>query len=264
MTKSEKVRRIYAIALGVFIVATGIALICVAADIYYSGGGYSSEIVGDRLQKLAIPLLFLIAAIIAGAIFPIWEAKGKNIWSSEETLRRLARRIPANGEGEEFSEAKKGYLKMKTVRISVWCSALAVALIGAIVTLVYLADAAHFKGNDFTGHMIGLVKVALPCTVVALAVFIAASYLNLSFSKKQIGHIKTMIRCGSKEIAIPKELEFFDKASKIASHDITLWVVRGAVFVLAVAFIIVGIVNGGARAVLAKAIDICQECIGIG
>ena len=82
MTKSEKIRRIYAIVLGVFIVAMGIALICVAADIYY-GGGYSREIVGDRLKKLAIPLLFLIAAIIAGAIFPIWEAKGKNVWARE-------------------------------------------------------------------------------------------------------------------------------------------------------------------------------------
>ena len=109
-----------------------------------------------------------------------------------------------------------------------------------------------------------LMSIAEIIALIVFAVFIAASYLNLSFSKKQIGHIKTMIRCGSKEIAIPKELEFFDKASKIASHDITLWVVRGAVFVLAVAFIIVGIVNGGARAVLAKAIDICQECIGIG
>lgn len=264
MTKSEKIRRIYAIVLSVFIVAMGIALICVAADIYYSTGGYSREIVGDRLQKLAIPLLFLIAAIIAGAIFPIWEAKGKNIWSSEETLNRLERRIPADGEGEEFAEAKKGYRKMKIVRISVWCSALAVALVGAIVTLVYLANAAHFEGDDFAGHMIGLVKVALPCTVVGFAVFIVASYLNLYFSKKQIAHIKTMIRCGSKDIAIPKELEIFDKVSKVASHDITLWVVRGIVFVLAVTFIGLGIWNGGAHDVLIKAINICTECIGLG
>lgn len=268
MTKSEKIRRIYAIVLGVFIVAMGIALICVAADIYYSGEGpglyYSREIVAERLKKLAIPLLFLIAAIIAGAIFPIWEAKGKNLWASEETLERLQRKLPASGEGQEFADAKKAYRTMKIAKIAVWCSALAIALAGAIASLVYLADAAHFEGDDFAGHMIGLVKIALPCTVAALAAFITASYLNVYFSKKQIAHLKTMIRFGSQEIAIPKELEFFDKVNKVASHDITLWVVRGVVFALAITFIGLGIWNGGAHDVLIKAVNICRECIGIG
>jgi len=50
----------------------------------------------------------------------------------------------------------------------------------------------------------------------------------------------------------------------VASHKITLWVVRGAVFAVAVAFIIAGIFNGGANDVLVKAINICSECIGIG
>ncbi|MDE7164193.1 MAG: thioredoxin [Clostridiales bacterium] len=43
-----------------------------------------------------------------------------------------------------------------------------------------------------------------------------------------------------------------------------LWAVRGAVGVIAVVFIIVGIVNGGAHDVLVKAVNICQECIGLG
>ena len=67
--RAEKIRTIYAIILSVFIGAVGIALVCVAADIYYSGEGpgliYSREIVGDRLKKLAIPLICLLAAIIA-------------------------------------------------------------------------------------------------------------------------------------------------------------------------------------------------------
>ena len=266
MNKSEKIRRIYSIVLSVLIVAMGIALICVVADIYYSGEGpglyYSREIVGDRLKKLAIPLLFLIAAIIAGALFPLYETKTKR--TSEEILKKLQRKIPAEGEGEEFIAAQKAYRKMKIVKISLWCSALAVALVGSIVTLVYLLDTAHFAGNNFTKHILGLVKVALPCTVVSLGAFIAASYVNGYCAKEQVKHIKTMIRLGSKEVALPKELVVLDKVDKVASHSITLWVVRGVVLTIALTFIVLGIFNGGARDVLIKAINICTECIGIG
>ena len=266
MDKSEKIRKIYTIILSVLIVAMGIALICVAADIYYSGEGpglyYSPEIVGDRLKKLAIPLLIVIAAIIAGGLFPLYETKAKR--TSEETLKKLQRKIPANGEGEEFANAQAAYRKMKITKIAVWSSAIAVALTGAIVTLVYLLDAAHFAGNNFTAHILGLVKVALPCTLVALGVFIGASFVSGYCAKEQIKHIKTMIRYGSKEVALPKELAVLDQVNKVASHNITLWVVRGVVFALAVTFIILGILNGGAHDVLVKAINICTECIGIG
>lgn len=266
MNKMEKIRKIYAIVLSVFIVAMGIALICVAADIYYSGKGtgviYSREIVGARLEQLAIPLLILIAAIIAGVIFPVCQTKAKR--TSEETLLKLQRRIPANGDGEEFLSAQQNYRKMNVIKLVVWCFALAIALAGSIVTLVYLADAAHFEGSDFAGHMIGLAKVALPCTLIAFAALLAASFTNGYCSKKQTDSIKTMIKCGSREIALPKELALYDSVAKVASHDITLWVIRGAVFVIAVAFIIAGIFNGGARDVLIKAINICTECIGLG
>ena len=269
MNKSEKVRRIYAIVLSVLIVATSIALICVAADIYYSGKGtdviYSPAIVADRLKKLAIPLMIVIAAIIAGALFPLYETKAKRL--SEETLRKLQRRMPKEGEGEEFAAAQTAYRKMKITKIAVWCSGIAVALAGSVIVLVYLCIAEHFTGTDFTAlvtHILNLVKVAMPCTVVALGVLIAASYVNGYCSKKQVEAIKTMIRFGSKEVELPSELKVLDKVNKVASHDITLWVVRGVVFALAVTFIILGILNGGARDVLVKAINICTECIGIG
>ena len=45
---------------------------------------------------------------------------------------------------------------------------------------------------------------------------------------------------------------------------IILWSVRGAILMLAVVFIIVGIVNGGMADVLGKAVRICTECIGLG
>ena len=39
---------------------------------------------------------------------------------------------------------------------------------------------------------------------------------------------------------------------------------RGAFYLAAVALVILGILNGGLRDVLAKAVKICTECIGLG
>ena len=43
-----------------------------------------------------------------------------------------------------------------------------------------------------------------------------------------------------------------------------VWLLRGIIFVAAVAMIIIGVANGEARTVLQKAVNICLECIGIG
>ncbi|MDE7296418.1 MAG: hypothetical protein K2N84_04055, partial [Clostridia bacterium] len=61
--------------------AMGIAFICVAADIYYSGGAhqgaFTRDVVAGRLQNLAIPFIFLIGAIAVGAIFPLFGVRIK-------------------------------------------------------------------------------------------------------------------------------------------------------------------------------------------
>ena len=43
-----------------------------------------------------------------------------------------------------------------------------------------------------------------------------------------------------------------------------VWVVRCAVAVIGVAFVVLGVLNGGMEDVLGKAIRICTECIGLG
>ena len=286
MEKSEKFRLIYSIFLGLFTVAVGIAIICVAADIYYSGKGtgviYTREIVGDRLLKLAIPLIFLIAAIIFGAIFPLYQVKAKR--QPEETLKKLNGKIPQSGEGEEFSAALSAYKKAATVRLIAWLVAIAVVLASAIVTLVYLADAAHFAGEEITEEIFALMRHILPWLAAAFAATIAATVVCGVFANIQVNAAKTMIKSGDRASGAKKpELAVETKTKAILSKPAFAWIgksvaavksawnkpafiwaVRGALFVLAVVFIVLGIVNGGAKDVLIKAINICTECIGLG
>ena len=55
------------------------------------------------------------------------------------------------------------------------------------------------------------------------------------------------------------------KRTKPATNGIKpVTIVRLAILVIAIAFIIIGIVNGSARDVLFKAVTICTECVGLG
>lgn len=268
MERSEKFRLIYSIFLGVFTVAVGIAIICVAADIYYSGKGteviYSRAIVGERLTALAIPLIFLIAAIIFGAIFPLYKVKASRM--PEETLKKLQKRIPASGDGDsdKFAAAQAAYKKANIIRLTAWLVALAVALAGAIATLCYLVDTAHFKG-DITDDIFAFVKNSLPWLFATFAATIAATVVSGVFANKQVAAAKTMIKTGDKASVLQKpEPKFITTLKSIIAKPAFLWAVRGCVFVIAVVFIIVGIINGGAKDVLVKAVNICTECIGLG
>lgn len=267
MDKSAKFRLIYSIFLSVFTVAVGIALICVAADIYYSGKGtgviYTREIVGNRLLQLAIPLIFWIAAIIFGAVFPLYKVKAK--MPPEQALKKLQTRVPTSGDGESYTAAQAAYKKAFIVRLVSWLVALAVVLAAAIAILCYVANTAHFA-KDVTDDIFAMVKNVLPWLAAAFAASVAASVVSGIFANKQIASAKTMIKDGDKsapkmQSSDPKFLsalkEFFDK-------PVVIWAIRGAILIIAVTFIIVGIVNGGAHDVLVKAINICQECIGLG
>lgn len=267
MEKSAKIRLIYSIFLGVFTVAVGLAIICVAADIYYSGKDtgviYSRAIVGERLTALAIPLIFLIAAIILGAVFPLYKVKAAR--TPESTLGKLQSRIPQSGEGVEFSAAQKAYKKAAIIRLVAWLVALAVALAGAIATLCYLVDTAQFSGKDVNGEVFNLVKKVLPWLCVAFAATVGATVTSGIFANKQVAAAKTMIKNGDKSTVAQKaEPKFITLIKSVIAKPAFVWAVRGCVFVLAIVFIILGIVNGGANDVLVKAINICTECIGLG
>ncbi len=266
LNKTEKIRYIYAAFLGVFVVAMGIALICEAADIYYSGQDagviFTREIVSERLTALAIPFIILIGFIIVGAIFPLMEVRAK--FRPENAERLLSRRIPSGGSGEEYEKAAKNYKTLCLRRLILWLCTGAVLLGCTIAVLVYMLNAANFPAENITQEIFKMVQNVLPWIAVAFAALVTAAILGGINVKKRVNEIKLLIKHGNGEPAVPENNAVVAKAKRILSDDKTLWIVRGIVFVVAVTFIIVGIFNGGAHDVLVKAINICTECIGLG
>ena len=266
MSKAEKIRLIYSIVVGAFAVALGIATICVAANIYYSGRGtgvvFTREIVSSRLKELAIPFFFLVGLIICGVIFPLYDVKAKR--RSEDAVRLLANKKPSGGEGEEYTKAEQSYKKFGNARYIVWGVAFGVTLAFAVASLVYLLNTANFKGENITREVLGMVRNVLPFVLCAFVVLVAAAIVNGVLASRQLAALKAMIKNGNGTPAEKKPTKWYEKVASALSSDIAIWIIRGVILVVAVAFIIAGALNGGARDVMIKAINICTECIGLG
>lgn len=266
MSKAEKIRLIYSIVVGVFAVALGIAVICVAADIYYSGRGsgvvFARDIVVARLKAVAIPFIVLVGLIVCGAIFPLYEVKAKR--KPEDAVKLLSTKMPTGGSGEQYSRALNQYKTLRDNKFNLWVGTLVILLICTAAVLTYLLNTANFLGEDITADIFRMVKNILPWIAFAFAVFILAAVYNGLIASRQLVELKTLIKTGNGEAQAKAEPKAIITAKRFLSSDIALWVVRGAVFVVAVTFIIVGALNGGARDVLIKAINICTECIGLG
>lgn len=282
-TRARKIRLIYGIALAVLTVIVGILFIFAAARIYGGRGEtenpYSRQLVGEYLKWLIYPLILWILAIVGGyvlsVVFPVAEQTkaGRSAFAS---LKKLKKRIP-QGESEEFYDEYKRFRKQELIRLIVWSVAAAFALAVSIVMIVYLASGYNF---DMTADylievdtalrpnaiIIRMVRYLLPWVAAALLLFIAASLYEHFSAKKELDTVKRLLVLGKgtpvREPSVPEQV------SGAAAKVMDKWQVRLGIFagllVVAVAFIIIGALDGGIADTMAKAIALCRECVGIG
>lgn len=104
--------------------------------------------------------------------------------------------------------------------------------LAAIWLLVYLCTPAHFESRELEQTVGEMLKTLIPAAVV---IIVSAFFLQWDISPRPA-------------MNKPQNLKW----------------VRSALLVLAAILIVVGIINGGMRDVLVKAINICSECIGLG
>lgn len=259
MTKSEKIRLLYGAFLALFTLVLGALFIFEAADIYYSGVSsgqiYSREIVGRRLKLLLAPVILYLVAVAAGAVvsyvFPA-AAKRPAARDAISVLGRLLKRLPENCEdGELLSRVRRG----EKMRLIARGAVSAFAAAAAVMSGYYLFNAAHFPAEDVTGEVLQMLRHVLPWIGSAFAAILAETAFELILSRRELPAVKKLVAGGgAKRVEAP--------AAK--DRGAVLIGCRVALAAAAIVFIVLGAVNGGARDVLIKAINICTECIGLG
>ena len=261
------VRSYYGWIFGAFTLVVAALFIWKVLEVYLTGTTpdytgttpFTRERVEAALSDIALVFWLWIAAIIAG--FVLWEifpVKRKREKIGEDLqYARLKKRLPATApEGREmdFALVEKGRKLIFALRVAAW----SLFAIAAIYGIVYLCIPSNFPNKDVTGEMLEFVKHVFPCIFAGMLIVAgAAAYEKYA--------VKSILPAVKKLTVGQKPVERQQRAvEKVVTDSRFLLGVRIAIFVLAVAFIVWGSLNGSARSVLIKAINICTECIGLG
>ncbi|MBQ9779971.1 MAG: hypothetical protein IJW00_09060 [Clostridia bacterium] len=261
---SEKTKKIiylvYGILQSLLLLICGGCLIYACLAVYDSGNGiFSREAVTAQFDKIAIPVMLCLAGIVVGMILSLALPRGarklKGLMAPADAIKRLSSRVDGAACPAELTSAR---IKEQNLRLILRILASAICVIVAIPCALYLFDLSHFDdiGAGLTEDIVAAMKVVLPSAAVGLSSWIVVTFACHFSLKRELDILKEA----------PKGAPAREKATAQANANSghAVWVIRGVILVVALAFIVLGIINGGMEDVLQKAIRICTECIGLG
>lgn len=299
---SKTVRLTYGSMFGVYTVLTGALIIWQALDIYYRGSLNADGIIFTRqnvlesISRLSPALWIWVSLAVVG--FVLWE-----VFSVKEklpkldvryTLHILKNQVPRSLTVSKDKSLKESYkfISAEEERLeALWTCCICVGLAGVIYSIAYLANPSNFPKADVTREMLNMVQNVMPWVAATLALACGICVYEGQSAKKQLVHVKKLISASKKQeldcdgdsakfvtykdavhrffARIHKNLQKKAQTNKFCAFLLIVYkrrvmVARITACTLAAIFIIVGIVNGSARDLLLKAINICTECIGLG
>lgn len=257
----KRIFLIYGICLSVLLLVSGALLAVSCYNIYKMGEHpFTAEAISGAFSKIQVIVYVTLGAILVGGALkialPTEDTRLKAWRDSEVTLRKILSKNDVESCEKEliapFVKLKKLRLALKAGVISL-CS---LASIPAIVVALIPASYTMESNQSITKLCYLIISSFLLCAALCVAYVI----LNEWLVEKQISVLKSLIADGKLE----KRVDTTCSSCVRRKERYTVMYLRIAILALAVVFIALGIANDGMSAVLAKAINICTECIGLG
>ena len=255
---NSKYGRIIAIASSVCAVLLGIAFIVSVLHLYLTGGEdpYSRERVGEYLTWLIVPSVITILFFIGGVVYNVitGESDVENVKrTNSDLLSSFEKRYDLTAfDGNTVAAVTEEKKKVKVLNI---CFHLISALL-FVIAFVYIAFIAELTVEQLNADIIAAFAVVLPLAAIGVTVQIPRIYLLEGSAGRQLQLMKESI----KENGAPEAKSAKTNEAKVDYAVIVKYALLGLSLVL----VILGIFNGGMADVLAKAVKICTECIGLG
>ena len=217
---------------------------------------YTREKVGEALRPM-LPLIFgAVGMTVAGWILGVKDERADKPVQDAELVRNLTVARVQNP-GEAMLKARDAQRKLH------WGGWIAFALC-MVPVAVYVFNGAHFdRPRDTEADLFALLKVFVPWTALGIAALAVTGVMRerrfareTEAAKAQLAEEKAAgVAPGAGMVTLPAVAQDSGRG---------MWILRGAVLILAVILIVAGVRNGGLEDVLTKANAICMECVGLG
>lgn len=250
-------RLIYGIAVSAMTAVSGLLLMAACLQIYHSGGEqiYTPEKVAAAFAPIALPV-YITLAMIAGSfllafLLPAEKKRPQVQKQYALLLRRAYERADMQLCGSELLADIRQEQKKRRLAL-ILC--LAVWVIGGIVFLPYACNGSNYSEELHlaTDSIVAVIWLLIPCTLIPTICSIFAAYYSRASIRRELELVKL----------VPKAVN--KPAPQVEKADRKLLYIRLAVLGLALGVIVGGFVAGGTADVLAKAVAICTECVGLG
>ena len=255
MTQNTKtwVRRGYFALVTVALIVVAVLLMVQCVAIYRLGDHpFSRESIAQHFAPIAVPVYVAIAIAAAGfALSPLLPAAtGSRPDHDATVLRRLQAKTDLSACPADLT---RGVCKARRARNLHHNLTLVLLAIGTAAFLWYALEVSRFSLQDATGSMVKAMWVLLPCMGVPALYAIFTAYYCRRSVKAEIA----LLRTAPKEAVSP--------APKTATKSET-WMpyLQGGILAVGIGLTVYGLLHNGAADVLWKAVNICQECIGLG
>lgn len=211
---------------------------------------YNIDIVNHYLNALIIPFILWIMIIIGGFIIKhIYKIEDKSNAKSTniDTYNILSKKIATISDKNLLKPLNK--LKLFKTLMFVLFSIL--SLVAMIFPSRFIFNKDNYQGTDTNSEVIKITLNVLPYLLIVVILFALYIIFYLKTIKKEIVIMKSLLPNINKEIVNKKKTDY------------SLTIIRIAVLSLSLTLITLGLINDGYNDVLAKAIAICTECIGL-
>ena len=277
----KRLHLIYGIVLSALLVTVAVLFAVMCIDIYSETGAigaFTRDNVGEHFAKIAIVVYITIAAIIGGAILnivlPTEKARLKGDVKDAIVLEKLSKKLK-----RVSSQASERIEKQRIVRFAMIIVSLVLVSAASIAAFVFIVTSFNAANDEINGEVArGWLSVTW-YFIAPVAYLIATAYVCKRSIRKEIEIVKEELR---NQKDTPDECEVESSAGTFTKmtnelgqtvkrisepkkwHKYFSMGVKITVACLVVAFIIVGVINGGMDDVAVKANKICSECIGLG
>ncbi len=254
---NKLLRLIYGIVVSAMTVVSGLLLMAACLQIYHSGTEpvYTPQKVAEAFAPISMPVYITLALIVGSFLLDFLLPMEKKRPKMQKQYPLLLKNAYERADVllcDDDLQAKIS--KEQSARRLVLMLCLAVWVIGGAIFLPYACDGSNYSQELHlaTDSIVAVIWRLLPCALVPTGFSIFSAYYCRASIRRELELVKLAPK------AINKPAPPADNA------DRKLLAVRLAFLGLALGLIVGGFLAGGTADVLAKAVAICTECVGLG